>query len=152
MTAHELAKIHIDKEKYESPNPTTGAALYALGKVAPGLDLYREDGGNKEDERIENGPEMVSLKNGDHFRTAPAKPKQFEIFVNGRKRVVTTSQLSFDEVVALAFNPVPSGPNIMFTISYRNGPQANPEGHLLEGQTVAIKSGMVFNVTPTDKS
>ena len=29
-------RIHIDQHHYESPNPTTGAALYALGNVAPG--------------------------------------------------------------------------------------------------------------------
>jgi len=78
--------------------------------------------------------------------------KDFEIIVNGRKKVVTKNQLSFDEIVALAFNPVPSGPNIMFTITYRQGPAANPQGNLLEGSTVRLKDGMIFNVTATDKS
>jgi len=78
--------------------------------------------------------------------------KDFEIIVNGRKKVVTKNELSFDEIVALAFNPVPSGPNIMFTITYRHGPAANPQGNLLEGGTVKLKDGMIFNVTATDKS
>jgi len=78
--------------------------------------------------------------------------KDFEIIVNGRKKVVTKNELSFDEIVALAFNPVPSGPNIMFTITYRHGPAANPRGNLLEGGTVKLKDGMIFNVTATDKS
>jgi hypothetical protein len=54
--------------------------------------------------------------------------------------------------VALAFEPVPTGPYIMFTITYRHGPHANPEGNLLEGGTVKVKDGMIFNVTPTNKS
>ena len=29
--------IHIDQKPYESPNPTTGEALYKLGHVQPGL-------------------------------------------------------------------------------------------------------------------
>ena len=78
--------------------------------------------------------------------------KDFEIIVNGRKKVVTKNELSFDEIVALAFNPVPSGPNIMFTITYRHGPAANPQGNLLEGGDVKLKDGMIFNVTATDKS
>jgi hypothetical protein len=31
---HEV-RIHIDQHRYESPNPTTAAALYLLGHVAP---------------------------------------------------------------------------------------------------------------------
>lgn len=78
--------------------------------------------------------------------------KEITIIVNGRKKEVTTTELSFDQVVALAFNPVPTGPNIMFTITYRAGPSQNREGSLLEGDTVKIKDGMIFNVTETDKS
>jgi hypothetical protein len=74
------------------------------------------------------------------------------VIVNGRPKHVETRTLSFDEVIRLAFDPVPSGPNILFTISYENGPRENPEGSLMEGGTVKIKSGMIFNVTATDKS
>jgi hypothetical protein len=83
---------------------------------------------------------------------APGHPKQFNIIVNGRKKVVTTDELSFDQIVGEAFNPVPTGPNIMFTITYRHGPHANPEGTLIEGGSVQVKDGMIFNVTQTDKS
>jgi hypothetical protein len=37
-TKHHV-RIHIDQQPYESPNPTTGEALYALGSVKPGLEL-----------------------------------------------------------------------------------------------------------------
>jgi hypothetical protein len=145
-------RIHIDQEPHESPNPTTGEALYELGKVPPGLELYREVTGDKEDPPLTSGPEVVHLKENEHFHSGPPQVKHFEIFVNGRKKVVTARELSFDEIVALAFNLVPTGPNVMFTITYRHGPRPNPEGNLLEGGTVSVKSGMVFNVTRTDKS
>jgi hypothetical protein len=145
-------RIHIDQERYESPNPTTGQALYKLGNVAPGLDLYLEVAGDREDNLIPDGPETVHLKEDDHFHSGAAQARHFEIFVNGRKKVVTTRELTFDQVVALAFAPVPTGPNIMFTITYRHGPHANPEGNLLEGGTVKVKDGMIFNVTATNKS
>jgi hypothetical protein len=78
--------------------------------------------------------------------------KKITIIVNSRKKEVTTNMLSFDQIVALAFDPLPTGPNIMFTITYRRGPHANPEGSLVEGGSVEIKEEMVFNVTATDKS
>lgn len=147
---HQTVRIHIDQKRHESPNPTTGAALYVLGQVPVGLELYREVSGDKEDPPIENGPETVHLKEDEHFHSGP--PKEFTLVVNGRKKVVSTKELSFDQLVALAFNPVPTGENVLFTISYENGPHANPEGSLMEGGTVKVKNGMIFNVTATDKS
>ncbi len=143
-------RIHIDEKQYESPNPTTGAALYKLGNVAAGLELYREVTGDREDPPIENGPETVHLREDEHFHSGP--PKEFTIIVNGRKKQVSTKTLSFDQIVALAFSPVPVGPNVMFTITYRKGPHENPEGTLPEGATIKIKDGMIFDVTETNKS
>lgn len=76
------------------------------------------------------------------------------IIVNGRPKVVKDKDkmLSFREIVALAFDNPPTGDNIVFTITYRKGPRANPEGTLVEGGSVKIQDGMIFNVTATDKS
>ncbi len=78
--------------------------------------------------------------------------KEFTIIVNGREKKVTTKEISFDEVVALAFNPPPTGENIIFTVTYRKGDRDKPEGTLVEGGMVKVKDGMIFNVTATDKS
>lgn len=74
------------------------------------------------------------------------------IIVNTVEKPVTTKELSFTQVVALAFDPVPSGPNWVFTITYRRGEGSKPEGTLTAGETVKVKDGMIFNVTATDKS
>ena len=78
--------------------------------------------------------------------------KDVTIIVNGRKKAVTKGELSFAEVVALAFNAPPTGENIIFTVTYRNARGDKSEGTLTEGQTVKVKEGTIFNVTPTDKS
>lgn len=79
--------------------------------------------------------------------------KDVTIIVNGREKVVPgKEELSFAEIVALAFDNPPTGPNIVFTITYRRGHGNKPEGTLVEGETVKIKDGMIFNVTATDKS
>jgi Multiubiquitin len=149
MSEHHEVRIHVDQEPYKSPNPTTGEALYKLGDVKNHHELYREVGGDHEDKPIPNDGEKIHLKEDEHFHTGP---KDFTIIVNTRKKTVTQKKLTFNEVVALAFHPVPTGPNIMFTVTYRHGPHANPEGSMMEGTTVKIKDGMIFDVTQTDKS
>ena len=80
------------------------------------------------------------------------------LIVNGREKAVPSSdlspdgELSFDQVVRIAFDPPPSGPNIVITVTYRNGAGRPPEGRLLAGQSVKVQDGTIFNVTPTDKS
>jgi hypothetical protein len=149
MTEYEV-RIHIDDRRYESPNPTTGTALYALGEVAAGLELYREVQGNREDTPIDNGPETVHLKEDDHFHSG--LPKTYKIYVNGQEKTVTTKKVTFEQIVTLAFPNPPSGENILFTVGYEDGPHVNPMGSLMPGGKVKVKDGMIFNVTPTDKS
>jgi Multiubiquitin len=79
--------------------------------------------------------------------------KVFNLIVNGQPKKWEMETISFDQVVNLAFNgSPPTGPNVMFTVAYSRGPKENPEGTLSEGQSVYVKSGMVFDVTPTNKS
>lgn len=78
--------------------------------------------------------------------------KDVTIIVNGREKTVPKGEYSFAQIVALAFNPVPTGDNIVFTITYRGGHGDKPEGILAEGETIRVKDGMIFNVKATDKS
>lgn len=148
---HEV-RVHIDQKPHHSPNPTTGHALYLLGNVASGMELYREVDGNREDQPVENDHEVVRLKQDEHFHSGPAQKVELAIIVNGQKKSVHSKSLTFAELVALAFNPIPEGPNILFTITYEDGPKANREGTLLPGVKVKLKECMIFNVTATDKS
>jgi len=86
-------------------------------------------------------------KHDDHGRE-----KTFTIIVNGRKKIVTQREMSFQEIVSLAFdsNP-PTGEFIVITITFSRG-EDGKQGTLLPGGTVKIKDGMIFNVTATDKS
>lgn len=80
------------------------------------------------------------------------KKKHYEVVVNGRTKVVTTDELNFEQVLELAYDPVPSGPNWIFTVTYRRGTGHKPEATLRPGEKVKVKTGMIFNVTATDKS
>lgn len=73
------------------------------------------------------------------------------IVINGREVPVSEKELSFDEVVALS--GMPTGPDIVFTISYRKGHGEKPEGSMVEGgPPVKVKKEMVFNVSSTNRS
>jgi len=145
-------RIHIDEKPYESPNPTTGEALYKLAHAQAGFELFREVRGDREDPGVPDDRDPIHLKEDEHFHTGPAQPKKFTIIVNGQKKVVTTKTVTFDEIVKLGFPTPPTGTNILYTISYEDGPPANPQGSLKEGGTVKVKNGMIFNVTATDRS
>jgi len=81
------------------------------------------------------------------------RDKSIAIIVNGREKIVTDDELTFSQVVHLAFDNPPYGANTLFTITYRKGGNENrPEGHLVDGGTVKVKKGTIFNVTATDKS
>jgi hypothetical protein len=77
---------------------------------------------------------------------------EFNITVNTRPTTVTSKELTFDEVLALAFDPVPTGENWEFTVAYRRGHGNKPDGTLSSGETLKVKDGMIVDVTATDKS
>lgn len=74
------------------------------------------------------------------------------IIVNARPKKWGEKLISFEQLVHLAFPEVPPNPNRVYTVTYKKGPHENPEGSMVAGQHVHVKSGMVFNVTATDKS
>lgn len=78
--------------------------------------------------------------------------REYRIFVNTRPKEVSTPKLDFWEVVKLAFPQAVPNTTTYYTVTYKRGPKTNPEGSLVAGETVHIKDGMLFNVTPTDKS
>jgi hypothetical protein len=78
--------------------------------------------------------------------------KTVTIIVNGRPKEVTEKEITYEEIVNLAFdNNPPTGENVVITVTYSKG-EGHKEGSLLPGDSVKVKDGMIFNVTPTDKS
>lgn len=67
---HEEVNIIIDKKHKKSPNPTTGIALYHLGEIPDGYDLFKEIHGHGDDIFIPKDDKAITLKDGDHFYSA----------------------------------------------------------------------------------
>ena len=141
-------RVHIDRQPYETETLTTGAKLYALAEIGPKFELFREITGDEEDEFISRDYTPMRVAQDEHFYSQ----KDYRIVVNAREVFVESRRLSYEQVVALAFNPVPVGPDIILTVTYRKGPRQNPKGTLAPGESVVIKNGMIFVVTQTNRS
>jgi hypothetical protein len=80
------------------------------------------------------------------------EPKVIHFIVNSRAKSEPEKDISFDELVLLAFDNPPTGEFIEFTITYQRGQGNKPKGALLAGETVRLHEGMIFIVTATDRS
>lgn len=78
--------------------------------------------------------------------------KDSTIIVNGRPREVSAKNLTFTDIVRLAFEDAVFNDVTIYTVTFKRGHGEKPEGTLVEDESVQIKEGMIFNVTRTDKS
>ncbi len=79
--------------------------------------------------------------------------KTVTIYVNGEEKTVPKKEeISFEEVVKLAFDNPPTGDGVQFTVQYQRGEGHKHSGTLVEGQKVKVKEGMIFDVTSTNRS
>ena len=82
----------------------------------------------------------------------PDTDKDFDIIVNGTNHPVPNDEVSFDQVVDIAYPDGGRGPLIKYTVDFYNGAGRPPEDKLTENQKAKVKDGTVFNVTRTDRS
>ena len=74
------------------------------------------------------------------------------IIVNGREYTVEGDEVTFDEVIEIAYPDGGRGPLITYTVLFYEGGGRETEGGLNEGEKVKVKDGTVFNATRTDRS
>lgn len=100
---------------------------------------------------------MADSKNGDP-KELTDHGKKLYIIVNGRTTPVDSDEVSFEQIIKLAFPDGGQGPQIDYTVTFYNGGGREKEGGLSEGDSpVKIESEpgqplTVFNVTRTDRS
>lgn len=126
----------------------TASEIRRIAKIPDEHELILDSAG---DRAIEDGG-SIRLKPKGVERVVSRPPTEICIFVNTRQKLVDPGKISFAELIALAFTDVPTGPNTAFTVSYRKGPGTDPEGTLIDGESIRLRKGMVFNVSATDKS
>ncbi|MER8865739.1 multiubiquitin domain-containing protein [Mesorhizobium sp. M0751] len=147
IAASHIVRIHINRVAINSPNPTTGEALYALADIKQHERLYREVAGDEEDERIPRDDTPIDLTQDQHFYSQ----KVFDILVNGDDHEIDTKQITYARVVDLYLGQG-GKPSNEYLVKYSHGPVENPSGTLAPGQKVKVKDGMRFRVAGTGES
>jgi hypothetical protein len=74
----------------------------------------------------------------------------FEIFINAESFEIKQKALTFRELCLLAFPDGQFVENVAWTVTYSD--PHGPEGSMVDGDTIKVKKGMVFNVGRSDKS
>lgn len=145
-----LAFVLNDRWEIVTRTNQTVASLRGLFELGNDVDLLR-DYESPRDELLDDD-DNVRFAEGPVFATRPATERKVTIIVNARPREWAGRTISFEQVVALAFNPVRTEPFILYTVMYSRGPKANREGELVAAASVLVKNRMVFLVTETDRS
>lgn len=78
--------------------------------------------------------------------------KKVTIFVNGTPHGEEKNDISYNEVVTLAFPDYPQHPERTYSLTYERGHGEKPEGILSPGGSVKVKDGMRFTVKHTGQS
>lgn len=147
----EIHQFTVDERGYEWGADTISAAeIRRYAQVKEEFELVLD---KAQDEPIpDTGAVSLTDRGVEHIITRKRPPKPVTIRVNTRPKTVQATQLSFDEVLRLAYDTLPTGQNIEFTVQFRKGPEPRVEGSMQSGTFVNIKNGMIFNVSFTDKS
>ncbi len=126
-----------------------GTIKRLAGVPSETTDVWLDAAGGHD--RVIEDKEMVDLAQPGTERFI-TRPIRITIKVNSRDREVDRRVLTYWDVVKLGYPEAVPSDLIIYSIDYASGPRQNPNGSLVEGQSVIVKEGMKFYVTPTDKS
>lgn len=128
-----------------------GIQIRELGNIPSEDELYLKLPDGWQDDFIKDDEVIDLARPGiEHFVSKP-KPVDFVIIVNGREKEWKKQQISFEEVVSLAF-PNVNYESSAYTVMYSAGAKQNLKGSMVKGDTVFVTNKMNFNVTATNRS
>lgn len=78
--------------------------------------------------------------------------KKVTIIVNGTPHQTEKDDISYNEVVTLAFPDFPQHPERTYSVTYERGQGNKPAGILSPGGSVKVKNEMEFHVKHTGQS
>lgn len=90
---------------------------------------------------------------GAAAKAAADKNKILTIIVDGTPHdIPKKEEITYAEVVTLAYPDYPQHPEITYSVTYTRGQGNKPEGILAPGGSVEVKEGMSFRVDRTGQS
>ncbi|MER5569163.1 multiubiquitin domain-containing protein [Streptomyces goshikiensis] len=79
-------------------------------------------------------------------------PKPVTIIVNARPHIWGAKEITYEQVVDLAYPGQPPNEQDTYTVRYSRGHNGHGTGSLTAGHSVRVKEGMVFDVYRTSRS
>lgn len=129
-----------------------GIQIRELGNISFEDDIFLDlKEGWQDDEIMDDEIVDLARPGKEKFFSKP-KQKEFTIIVNARPHVWKEENISFEQLVTLAFGTYEDNPNKGYTVTYSRGCEPKPEGTMVKNSSVCIKNKIIFDVTATDKS
>ena len=129
----------------------SGTVLYKLSEAGDDQAVFLSVPGGTDQLIDPEGLVDLDSPGVEHFITAPKPRPEVEIIVNARKRIVSDPDVTFEQIVQLAFPGAPET-NVVFSMTYRHAKSKPHQGELGIGGVITVKKGTTFNVTRTVQS
>lgn len=129
-----------------------GIQIRELGGIPAEQDIFLDIKEGWEDDQILDDEIVDLARPGKERFVSNPKPTEFKIIVNAREKIWNAVDISFEQVVVLAFGSYNNDPNVGYTVTYSRGLNPKPEGTMVKGSIVRVKNKIIFDVTATDKS
>lgn len=130
----------------------TGEQIRRLGKIAEEDKIFLQIKEPYKDDLIEDHTKVDLARPGTEHFYSKDTPVEVIIIVNGSSKKWEKKQISFVELIILAYGTYVDKPTMVYTVAYEDGPKQNSEGSMVKGQVVFVKNKMIFHATATDKS
>ena len=129
-----------------------GIQIRELGNI-PAEDIIFLDlkEGWQDDEILDDEVVDLARPGKEKFLSKPIHT-ELTIIVNARPHIWKEANISFEQLIALAFGSYDNNPNKGYTVTYSRGWDPKSEGTMVKGAVVRVKNKMIFDVTATDKS
>lgn len=129
-----------------------GIQIRELGGISIEDEIFLDIKEGWQDDQILDDEIVDLARPGKEKFISKSKRIEFIIIVNAREKVWNEADISFEQIVVLAFGVYDNNPNRGYTATYSRGWVPKPEGTMVKGSFVRVKNKMIFDVTATDKS
>ncbi|PZP49407.1 MAG: hypothetical protein DI598_07910 [Pseudopedobacter saltans] len=129
-----------------------GTQIRELGNIPAEEGLFLDIKEGWQDDQILDDEVVDLARPGKERFFSKPRPTEATIIVNARPHIWKEINISFEQLVVLAFGSFDNNPNRGYTITYSRGWEPKPEGTMVKGSIVRVKNKMIFDVTATDKS
>lgn len=147
-----LFRFEVENDQQSWGKPTiSGRVLRRLANAGDEEAIYLQVRGGTD--RLIEPTDLVDLNEPgvERFFKALKPDPSVQIVVNAREKMVPSKDVTFEQIVALAF-PGAHDKNVEFTVTFDGALSCPTDGNLGVGGTIEVKQGTIFNVTRTVQS